>query len=273
MRVDLHTHTTASDGMLSPAELLTHAREAGVSLLAITDHDTVAGYSQLDPSADPKIKLVTGTEISTSWNNIGIHIVGLNVDLQNSLLRSGLSRQRHARNMRAEIIAARLYKLGFPATLTAARKLAGEAPVGRMHFARHLVETAAVPDLKSAFRKYLGAGKPGDVKSEWADMTEVIGWIVQAGGTAVLAHPSKYKLTNLKLEALVADFSAAGGQALEVISGQQDKGLTTRLAKLAVRRGLLVSTGSDFHAPGQSWAALGKQPKLPASCTAVWEAW
>ncbi len=276
MRVDLHTHTTASDGTLSPEELLVHADQAGIDMLAITDHDTVDGYLQLETfhkQIDNKVRLIAGTEISSYWSGICIHIVGLNIDLDNAALKSALKRQQRSRVTRAAIIARRLEQLGFSDTLSGAQTIAQDAPIGRLHFARHLVATEAVKDYKTAFRKYLGAGKAGDVKSEWAEMAEAINWIIQAGGTAVLAHPAKYKLTNMKLEALAADFRAAGGQALEVVSGQQDTGLTARLGKLARRHQLRVSTGSDFHAPAKSWAALGRQPNLPADCDPVWEAW
>jgi predicted metal-dependent phosphoesterase TrpH len=272
MRIDLHTHTSVSDGELTPQILIEQAIESGVDVLAITDHDTVGAFEQLKHGSN-EITLITGTELSSHWQKTGVHIVGLNIDLHSETLQTGLARQQNARNIRAEKIARRLSKIGFANTLAGARQYSGDTSIGRVHFAQHLVNSGAVKDFKTAFKKYLGAGKAGDVKSEWLGMSEVIDWITQANGHAVLAHPAKYKLTNRKLEQLVQDFAAAGGHAIEVVSGKQDAQLTSRLARLATRHSLLASTGSDFHRPGQNWAALGTQPALPADSEPVWNNW
>lgn len=273
MRVDLHTHSTASDGALSPRELLAQASAAGVDMLAITDHDSVAGYQAVVAHQPPGMRLISGTEISCYWASLCVHVVGLGIDVDAPVLVAGLAAQRAARAERAVSIATRLAKAGFADTLTGAQRIAGDAAIGRLHFAAHLVEVGAAKDYTTAFKKYLGTGKPGDVKSAWIDMPEAIDWITQAGGAAVLAHPAKYKLTQRKLEQLVRDFAAAGGHALEVVSGAQAPGLTDRLGRLAARHGLRASSGSDFHHPGQPWAALGTQPPLPASCQPVWQDW
>ena len=273
MLADLHTHTTASDGQLHPAELLAEAHAAGVQLLAITDHDTLAGYATINPGLATGCRIITGIELSTAWNKTGIHVVGLNIDMDNAELLAGVTRQRNARRERAQLIAKKLEKLGFHDVLQGAEQLAGPAEVSRPHFARYLVESGQIKSMQDAFRKYLGPGKAGDIREMWASLDEVIGWIHAAGGVAALAHPAKYKLTNLKLEELTRDFCAAGGDALEVISGQQDPSLTTRLGKLAVRHSMLASCGSDFHQPGQNWARLGVVAALPRGCTPVWEAW
>jgi predicted metal-dependent phosphoesterase TrpH len=273
MLADLHTHTLASDGQLSPADLLAGAAAAGVQLLAITDHDTLAGYRGLDATLASGCRIVPGVELSTTWRKLAIHVVGLNIDLHDATLLAGIGRQQQARSERAQLIAARLGKLGLHDTLTGAAQLAGSAGVSRAHFARYLVASGQCKSLHDAFRKYLGPGKAGDVRESWAALGEVIDWIHAAGGTAVLAHPAKYKLSNLKLEELARDFCAAGGDALEVISGQQDAALTTRLGKLAARHGLRASCGSDFHQPGQSWARLGGVAPLPPGCTPVWAGW
>jgi predicted metal-dependent phosphoesterase TrpH len=273
MRVDLHTHTTASDGVLSPRDLVAAATAADIDMLAVTDHDSVAGYREIAALQSTGIKLVSGTEISCYWRKRCIHIVGLGIDIDAPVLVAGLAAQRAARAERAVEIAARLAKAGFSDTLADTQRIAGNAAIGRLHFAKHLVERGAAKDYATAFKKYLGTGKPGDVKSAWIDMAGGIEWITQAGGAAVLAHPAKYKLTHRKLEELVSDFASAGGHALEVVSGTQVAGLTDRLARLAGRRGLRASSGSDFHRPGQQWAALGAQPALPASCEPVWDEW
>jgi predicted metal-dependent phosphoesterase TrpH len=273
MRIDLHTHTNASDGVLLPDELLHQAQAAGVELLAITDHDSVAGFRQLTEQSTGDFRLISGTEISSDWEKRCVHVLGLNVDINHSALVAGLAQQRQARVRRAEMIAERLARAGFENTLEGAWRIAGDGAIGRLHFAQHLVEIGAAKDYARAFKKYLGNGKPCDVKSEWTTMANAVDWIRQAGGHAVLAHPAKYQLTHRKLEQLVADFTAAGGHALEVVSGAQTTQVTDRLARLAERHGLSASSGSDFHRPGQAWAALGAQPALPKHCRPVWSAW
>lgn len=272
MKVDLHTHTTASDGLLAPADLVARARGAGVDVLAITDHDTVAGIAP-GLAAAQDMRIIPGIELSTTWRNIGIHVLGLNIDIEQRTLLDGVAAQQAARAERAELIAKRLSRLGYTDTLAGAQDIAGTAAVGRPHFARFLVDSGQVKDVSTAFRRLLGRGKPGDVRNTWAALPEVIGWIRAAGGVAVLAHPAKYKLTNLKLTELAREFSAAGGTGMEVVSGTQQPSLTSRLARLAQREGLLASAGSDFHRPGEHWAEIGSAPALPADCAPIWSTW
>ncbi len=271
MLADLHTHTTASDGELEPAELLALATVRGVTHLAITDHDTVAALESLHSTGS--ISLVPGIELSTCWRKTGVHVVGLAIDVASGELERGIRRQQDARGRRAAKIAARLVRLGLPDPLPAVAAIAGDAGIGRPHFARHLVAEGQAKDMRQAFRRYLGPGKAGDVRSEWASLTEVIGWIRSAGGVAVLAHPLHYGLTWTRLNELLADFRAAGGRAVEVVSGRQDAELTSRLAALAGDAGLLASVGSDFHRPGTPWAELGRCAPLPSGCRPVWSAW
>jgi predicted metal-dependent phosphoesterase TrpH len=273
MRVDLHTHTSASDGTLPPEQLVEQAHQAGVELLAITDHDSVAAFAALEVNQTHPLTLIPGTEISSYWGKMCVHILGLNVDIRNPVLSSGLAKHQQSRIERAKIIAQRLEKMGFADVLAGTYRIAGDAVIGRLHFAQYLVEIGAAKNYAGAFKKYLGNGKAGDVKSDWGTMSDAIDWISQAGGQAVLAHPAKYKLTHRKVEQLVTDFAQSGGHAIEVVSGMQDPKLTDRLARLANRHKLRASSGSDFHRPGQSWAALGAQPVLPAECEPVWEAW
>ncbi|MDP6437196.1 MAG: PHP domain-containing protein [Gammaproteobacteria bacterium] len=272
MKVDLHTHSTASDGELSPDDLLQHAGEAGVGLLAITDHDTLDGYTKLC-AGKSDCGVVAGIELSTNWRSLGIHVVGLNVSPDNPVLLEGIRQQRQARAERAATIAKKLEKAGFPGTLPEAQRIAGESILGRPHFATHLVETGQVKDIQTAFRKYLGRGKIGDVRETWAPLSDIIAWITEAGGQAILAHPAKYRLTNLKLAELARDFRDLGGHGIEVISGRQDSALTRRLASLAGRHDLLASVGSDFHQYGSHNAGPGEVDRLPGSCNPVWEAW
>ncbi len=272
MLADLHTHTTASDGKLTPDELIAEAHSAGVSMLAITDHDTINAYKQLSP-APAGLEIVPGIELSSRWRKLGIHILGLHINPQHPAMLTFARSQHAIRHARAEKIAARLEKLGYTNMLEGAKAAAGDGAIGRPHFARYLVESGQIKSEQFAFKKLLGQGKIGDVREEWPETDEVISQIKAAGGVAVLAHPAKYKLTNLRLEELVRDFAAAGGAGLEVISGKQALKLTEKLAGLASRNGLAASCGSDFHQTGQSWASLGQIPPLPENVRPIWELW
>jgi predicted metal-dependent phosphoesterase TrpH len=270
MKVDLHTHTTASDGQLSPADLLDAACDEGVSLLAMTDHDTIAGYDAL-PSRDG-LTIVPGIELSTTWCGRSIHVVGLGIDLDDAGLAEAIGRQRQARQRRAEIIAQRLTKQGLVAQLDDILAIAGSAAPGRPHFARYLVESGQVRDLRTAFRKYLGAGKMGDVKTLWPELASAIECIREAGGIGVLAHPDKYRMTRRKLECLAGDFAAAGGRCIEIVCGRVSPAVTAGLAELAGQFRFSVSLGSDFHAP-TPWSRPGVDTTVVGHCTPVWDTW
>jgi predicted metal-dependent phosphoesterase TrpH len=273
VRIDLHTHTTASDGELEPMQLCRRAASRGVELLSITDHDTCSAYHELGALVSLPIQLIPGIEFSTYWQSTGIHILGLKVELQNEVLKSAIEYQQKARALRAEQIAARLERYGIENSLPQVKQIAGNTYIGRPHFAQHLVNIGRVKNVKEAFKKLLGPGKPGDVKENWAPMTQIIDWIREAGGTAVLAHPAKYGLTWSRLGVLLDAFSKAGGQGMEVISGQQQPDLTNRLAKLSVQKGMLASCGSDFHRPEDSWSEVGHISGVPAECKPVWHNW
>ena len=205
---------------------------------------------------------------------MGIHIVGLNFDPDNTVLMTGVKQQTESRDTRAEMIAERLAKKGIVGALEGAKLEAGDdGVVGRPHFAKYMVKAGYVSTVNQAFKSYLGAGKPGDVKQLWPDIATAISWITAAGGVAVLAHPDKYNMTRTKLRRLLEEFAAAGGQAMEVVSGHQDKQLTHYLAQLADRFELHASCGSDFHVPDQPWQELGKCSPLPESCEPVWRLW
>jgi predicted metal-dependent phosphoesterase TrpH len=296
---DLHTHSYCSDGQLSPAELVALARRQGVRVLALTDHDTLDGIAEAQQAAlesvdvaaidrsinssinsltgeegnansDKPLTIITGIELSTQWRGRGIHIVGLNIDIDSPVLQAAIHTQTQTRIQRAETIAHRLEKAGIKGALAGAKRHAGGGAIGRPHFAQYMVDSGYVGTIPQAFKRYLGAGKVGDVKQCWPDVDEAVKWIVQAGGIAVLAHPDKYDLTRTKLYDLLGDFSEAGGQAMEVVSGHQDKSVTLKLARAAEDFSLLASCGSDFHSPKNTWQALGRYSPLPESCTPVW---
>jgi len=270
MIFDLHTHTLCSDGALQPRELLARAAEQGVGVLAVTDHDTLDAYRELPRGPGP-VRLVHGIEFSTQWERTGIHVVGLDFDPGSAAVRAGVEFQSRARMERAERIAEVLEKRGVPDALAGAAGLARGSYIGRPHFARYLVDIGKAKNLQAAFRKYVGDGTSGDIRQHWADLPQVVQWIREAGGIAVLAHPLKYKMTRSRLKRLLAAFVAAGGQGLEVVSGQQNPQQTRSLAELCAPMKLLASCGSDFHAPGPRWAELGAFLPLPGDVTPVWE--
>lgn len=271
---DLHCHSNCSDGILSPLELVSRAKAQNVTHLALTDHDTTQGIKMAqNAAAEMGIDLIPGIEFSSQWNGRGIHIVGLNVDLGSKVLNEAVIRQRESRETRAEAIAIKLESKGFSGVYEGAKKHAGDAMLGRPHFAKYLVEIGAVKNIAQAFKRYLGAGKVGDVKQMWPDFDEVISWINAAGGVAVLAHPDKYDITRTKLRLLTADFAEAGGRAIEVISGKQKVGLAEDMQRIADMFDLLSSCGSDFHSPGQPWQELGAFGSLPKNAKPVWEFW
>jgi predicted metal-dependent phosphoesterase TrpH len=267
---DLHMHSSASDGALDPAALLTHAAECGVHVVSITDHDTLAAYDALESAG---LRVIPGIEFSTNWLTTGIHVIGLDVDPSCSTLRQGVLRQQSAREQRAARIAATLERLGIPDLMPAVREAAGNGQIGRPQFATQLVEAGIVRDVRSAYRKYLGRGKPGDIRNVWAPLDEIVQWIHAAGGTSVLAHPAKYGLTKSKTRALARDFAACGGQALEVVCGPQTDATTSWLARLANELGLAASCGSDFHTPEYAWSRPGGFPRLPDDVRPVWQTW
>ena len=239
-------------------------------MLAITDHDTVAAYRDLPVQAAGPV-LIPGIEFSTCWAAVNVHVLGLNIQPEHPAIGEGVALQSAARQQRARQIGENLGRQGIAGAFGGARRLADGDFIGRPHFARHLVATGVVDDIETAFKKYLGAGKAGDVRQHWAEMPDIIEWIRAAGGIAVLAHPLKYKLTRTRLKRLLDAFSAAGGEAMEVVSGQQSAFQTRDLGQLCAERKLLASCGSDFHQPGLRWSELGRFEALPRGVTPVWE--
>lgn len=263
-QIDLHCHTTASDGALSPEALVDRAIERNVTTLAITDHDTMAGFREVQGYAQERgLTLIPGIELSSQWRGMGIHVVGLGMDPTHPVMIEAERSQTEVRRARAITIADRLSKkIQKDIDFSAVEALAG-GEVGRPHFAQYLVEQGMVPDRQTAFKKYLGAGKVGDVKSGWPTMETVVKWIVESGGQAVLAHPHHYKLTRTKLLDCIAAFQYAGGQAMEICCGLMDKNQSGQLKKIAQDEGLLGSCGSDFHGPNKFGLDLGIMPAFP----------
>ncbi len=267
LEYDFHSHSTASDGTLTPAGLVMRARAAGVEILALTDHDTVAGVAQAREAAMKcGLMLIPGVEISVTWQGQTVHIVGLNMDPRNPVLLKGLDRLLEYRAWRAGEIARRLEKAGIPGALEGAGALASGELVGRTHFARFLVEKGHARDMREVFRKFLVRGKPGHVQGEWATLEEALGWIHGAGGLAVVAHPARYRMTRAKLRRLLGEFRELGGEGLEVVSGSHSKDDCFTMARHARDFGLAASAGSDYHGPENPWIELGRLPALPHGC-------
>ncbi|WP_104204614.1 PHP domain-containing protein [Billgrantia saliphila] len=270
--VDLHMHSTASDGALAPGEVVALCAKRGIALMALTDHDTVAGVAEAENAARRLgILLLPAAELSTRWQGVGIHVVALLPTGVSGALETALAAQARAREARAVEIAARMEKLGLDDALARAREQAGSyRPLGRPDFARALVAAGLVPDVATAFRKHLGSGKSGDVKAHWPPLAEVVGWIVEAEGVAVLAHPLRYGLTRRKRGLLLDAFVEAGGEAAELVSGFQNADITRDLARQLDERGLYGSVGSDFHFPGGHLAPGSMGPVPRTAVPPVW---
>jgi predicted metal-dependent phosphoesterase TrpH len=273
-RYDLHAHSTASDGTLPPAELMARASQAGVAVMALTDHDTLAGIDEAAEAATAHgIRFVAGVEISVTWNKGTVHIVGLGIDPANEALRAGLAELVAYRDWRAEEIGRRLAKAGIPGAFEGAKALSNGRLISRTHFARFLVQTGHAESVGQVFKRFLVNGKPGHVAGEWASLADALGWIRGAGGQAVIAHPARYNLTRSKLRRLIGEFRELGGSALEVVSGSHSKDEYFTMARHAADFGLAASAGSDYHGPENPWIELGRLPELPAGCCPIWRDW
>jgi predicted metal-dependent phosphoesterase TrpH len=271
LNIDLHTHSNCSDGSLTPAALVQLAATAGVQVLALTDHDTVAGLDEAHRAAAERgLNLVPGVEISASWRAQAVHVLGLWIDPASPELTGMLRAQGELRRVRMRRICARLEKLKLPgAQLLAAVEMHPGLPT-RAHLAQALVAGGHVATPEAAFRKYLSKGKTAHIAAEWPALEQVVGWINRAGGVASLAHPARYSLSSGARRRLLSDFGAAGGTALEVVSGGNGAQHVDTCAALAVTFGFLGSVGSDFHNSQAAWNPLGRSLKLPDCVTPVW---
>ncbi|MBL8486516.1 MAG: PHP domain-containing protein [Rhodocyclaceae bacterium] len=273
MNADLHCHSTVSDGLLAPADVVRRAHANGVELLALTDHDEVGGLAEAAAMAEELgLGFANGTEISVSWgDDHTVHIVGLGVDPADARLRDGLAGVRSGRDSRAMRIAAELARVGIPAAYEGALRYAGNpALVSRSHFARYIVEVGMARDVKSVFDHWLAKGKPGYVRHPWATLEEAVGWIRGAGGIAVVAHPGRYRLSTAGTREFLAAFKDLGGEGIEVLSGSHGDEQAREFASIARTFGFLASRASDFHGPGESWVDLGRVPELPPDLVPVW---
>ncbi len=270
--IDLHLHSRASDGSLTPSELVQLCAARGVQLLALTDHDCLTGLPEARSAAHTAgIRCVNGVEISVTWENKTLHVVGLNINPQNPELLAGLARLQATRAVRAQEIGRRLGVRGIHGAYAGARALAGNNNVTRTHFAQWLCDQGHAATSQKAFQRFLDRGKPGYVPTIWASIKESIGWIHAACGKAVLAHPLRYRLTRAKLMQALTAFKQAGGDAMEVICGHGNRDDIATASHYATRFELMISVGSDFHNPASPWNQPGIETPPPENLRPVWE--
>ena len=274
MNADLHCHSTVSDGTLEPEALAARAKANGVELWALTDHDELGGQQRArDAARALALPYLTGVEISVSFLGTTVHIVGLGIDPDDAALMAGLAATRGGRRERALEMAEGLAQVGIVDTFEGACRYAGNPElISRTHFARHLVETGICADTQEVFRRFLVEGKPGFVPHRWATLGDAVGWIVAAGGVAIVAHPARYRFSPNEEYALFTEFKGHGGRGVEVTTGSHTAAEAERYAGTAREFDLLASCGSDFHSPDESRIDLGGLPPLPAGLKPVWEA-
>jgi len=275
INADLHCHSTASDGVLTPAQVAARAHANGVQMWALTDHDELSGQAQAAACAQALgMRFIAGVEISVTWASMTLHVVGLNVDPLHAGLLDGLRATRAGRAVRAQQIGERLAALGMPGAYEGALPYAGNPElISRTHFARFLVQAGYCPDIQTVFNRYLGDTREGNVPTQWASLADAVGWIRAAGGRAVIAHPGRYRYTPQDFLRLYGEFRDLGGVGIEVVTGSHSPKQYRQYARVARRHGFLASRGSDFHSPQESRHDLGKLPPLPDDLTPVWHDW
>lgn len=271
LRCDLHSHSTTSDGTLSPTELVQRAHEKGVEVFALTDHDATEGLKEAAIAADKVgLSFVAGIELSVTWSHQTFHIVGLGIDPDDKTLNKGLMALREFRGRRGEEIARKLEKAKFENPLAGAKKFANGEILSRTHFARYIVEQGRAKDIRQVFKRFLVKGKPGYVAGKWASLEDALSWIHGAGGVAVIAHPARYKISATRLRQLIAEFKELGGIGFEAISGSHSPEEEVRMALLANQFGLYISKGSDFHSPDNIYRELGAMQDIPTGSIPIW---
>ncbi len=258
-RIDLHLHTRFSDGSLTPAKVVDLAHQAGVTALAITDHDIVDGIPHALHAATPLgIEVIPGVELSSRFHKQELHVLGYFVDWQDSTFRGHLAQQRRSRHVRNPQTIERLNALGLELSVEEVKAKAGSDSIGRPHVAQVLVEKGYVQDTREAFDRYLKEGAPAYVPRMLSDTRDVIAWIRNAGGVPVLAHPTWTRCEGEPLHRLCAGLKEAGLLGLEVFYSSHNRKQTSRFLELAKRLDLLVTGGSDFHGAANPAIQVGR---------------
>ncbi len=274
-RYDLHSHSTYSDGLLTPDAVVRRAAQRGVDVYSLTDHDDTGGLAEATATArDVAIEFIPGAELSVSWESHTLHILGLNIDAGNTALQAGLESIRSGRDNRARLMATGLAEAGIPGAYEGARSyVTNDSLISRTHFARYLVEGGHARDTGDVFKRFLVPGKPGYVKHAWATLPDAVRWIHDAGGVAVIAHPGRYKISPTAMRRLLEEFRDAGGDGIEVLSPSHTPAQFAEYSTYARVFGLAASCGSDYHGPGEGWMDLGDLPEMPAGVTPIWSRW
>lgn len=273
-KIDLHTHSTSSDGALSPTDLVQNAARLGIETLALTDHDTVSGLNEAQAAAQRNnVTLINGIELSTQWDNKTIHIVGLNINPDSNTITNATHHLKELREERAIKIGEKLAKAGIHDAYTNAKQIAGKGTVTRQHFSQFLIKNGNAKSQTDVFKRFLVKNKPGYVSVNWPDLNDTVHYINAAGGVAVIAHPLRYKMTATKLRKLITDFKEHGGKGIEVVTGHNLKPEIELAANYAKQYDIAASIGSDFHNKNTAWGQLGKLKTLPRELTPIWETW
>jgi len=273
-QIDLHCHSTISDGLLAPQDIVALAAKSGIKVMALTDHDDITGLAIARAAAEQHgIHFVNGVEISVTWKKRTLHIVGLRFDAENEALKNALAGVRIGRDERAKQMSEGLAKVGIANAYEGAKEISKQSIMTRSHFAQFLVKNGHAKDAKAVFKKFLVKGKPGFVDHQWMDLESAVSLINNAGGQAVIAHPGRYDLGAINMMLLMHEFRSYGGAAIEVVTGSHNPPQYQQFAKIAHRFSLKASLGSDYHGPGLSYMAMGCAPDLPAGCDPVWADW
>ncbi|NGM88287.1 PHP domain-containing protein [Parapusillimonas sp. SGNA-6] len=275
MKIDLHSHSTISDGVLTPTEVAERAHANGVQVWALTDHDELSGLADARRTAEALgMTFIPGVEVSVTWAGHTIHVLGLGVDEHSEALNAGLAKTRSGRSVRARLIADKLGEMGVPNSYEGALPYAANPSlISRTHFARFLVAEGHAKNMQAVFDTYLGDGKPANVRMQWATLEEALAWIHAAGGRAAMAHPGRYDYSAMQFDALFQQFKELGGAAIEVVTGSHTPEQYKEYAQVARRYGFMASSGSDFHSPREGKLDLGEIPPLPSDLKPVWHDW
>jgi len=272
--IDLHCHSTVSDGLLAPQDLVAYAAGRGVKVLGLTDHDDLGGLTEAREAAEKhNIAFIDGVEISVTWKKRTLHIVGLKINPQDNALKQALNLVRVGREERAKEMAFGLEKVGIEGAFEGAKEIAKQSIMTRSHFAQFLVDAGHAKNVKSVFKKFLVKGKPGFVDHQWMPLEEAVSLIKGSGGVAVIAHPGRYDIGFVNMHLLMHEFRSYGGEAIEVVTGSHTPPQFDQFAKIAHRFSLKASQGSDYHGPGRSYMEMGYLPDLPRGCVPLWHNW
>ncbi len=273
LNADLHCHSVVSDGTLTPEVLAQRAKTNGVELWALTDHDEIGGQARaLKAAQSLDLPYLSGVEISVTFAQKTVHIVGLGFDTSDPLINEGLKATRGGREQRAKEMSLQLEKVGIAGAFEGALGFAGNLElISRTHFARFLVESGVCNDTNEVFRRFLTEGKPGFVEHRWANLKDAVTWIKACKGVAVIAHPGRYGFTPTEEYAFFMEFKSHGGQAVEVVTGSHTPDEYIQYTDMALEFDLLASRGSDFHSPSESRIDLGSLPWLPGKLKPIWE--